>query len=86
MSDLVPSESKSEQDTLHTTRSPDPPCNRPSLCQTRSQPSQAGPIHGSTQRDGRQPALGIPPLRGQVAAIAASSRSTELCLMASDSS
>ncbi|KAA1101270.1 hypothetical protein PGT21_015241 [Puccinia graminis f. sp. tritici] len=61
MSDYVPSESESKQDTRHTTRSPDPPRNRPSPRQTQSQPSQTGPIRGSTRQAGHQPALGMPP-------------------------
>ncbi|EFP84908.1 uncharacterized protein PGTG_10379 [Puccinia graminis f. sp. tritici CRL 75-36-700-3] len=70
MSDYVPTDSESEQETRDTTHSPDRPQPRPPPRQTQSQRSQAGPIRGSTPRAGRQPAQWIPPLRGSVAAAA----------------
>ncbi|KAA1067640.1 hypothetical protein PGT21_012367 [Puccinia graminis f. sp. tritici] len=68
MSDYVPTDSKSERENRDTDRSPDPPHNRPSPRRIQSQPNQTGPIRGMTGLVGRQPAHGIPPLRGSVAA------------------
>ncbi|KAA1130768.1 hypothetical protein PGTUg99_014779 [Puccinia graminis f. sp. tritici] len=74
MSDYVPTESESDRDTSDNHHSPAPRTNHRTPLQTQTQPSQTGPIRGSSQRRGHHPVRSVPPLRGSVAAAAAAAR------------